>query len=143
MTAQQHYILIGVDPGTGNMGVSALFAATVKAIAHAQPTARISLLMGHRHRGTEPVRLADGRVIRVERVGVRENKTIWRRNHVLHLLAVALLGRLVPAGLGKRLFAAYPCLEALRRATMVADITGGDSFSDIYGLPRLLRGCLP
>ena len=142
MRERPHVILVGASPDTGNLGVSALFVSAVKLILHALPDARISLLDGHRSRGDEVVKLGGGRTVVVGRVGVRYNKTPWRRNHVVHLLAIALGGRLMPEAFRRWIRAVYPCLGALAKAEIVVDITGGDSFSDIYGLRRFLMICL-
>ncbi|MBN1442304.1 MAG: polysaccharide pyruvyl transferase family protein [Planctomycetes bacterium] len=133
-----HFIVQGTSLDTGNLGVSALLAGTVKCIREAYPRADISLMEGARHPPTGEVHLAGGEVVRLGVVGVRRNKTLWRRNHLLRLLITAWLVRLVvPASLRRRLLERNPYLEAIASAQCVADITGGDSFSDIYGIRRL------
>ena len=128
---------------TGNLGVSALLASTVKCILHHYPNAKISLLGHSRHQLSEQVRLIDGRVVRLDLVGIRCNKTIWRQNHLLRLLLTALLLRLIPISSWKaKLRDRNPYLKTLAHAKIVADITGGDSFSDIYGMKRMILGCL-
>lgn len=136
-------ILIGASLSTGNMGVSALLVSTAKCILRARPGARISLLEGAAGAVNDDIPLGDGRTLRLGRVGVRRNKTVWRANHLLRLLLAAAAIRLLPsARLRKRLLAGDPYLGAISGAGVVADITGGDSFSDIYGLQRLVFGTM-
>jgi polysaccharide pyruvyl transferase WcaK-like protein len=138
-----HFILLGASLDTGNMGVSALLVATVKCIRQVFPSAEISLLEGDRNPGANEVRLGDGQIVRLGRVGVRQNKTFWRQNHLLRLLLTVLLIRLIPVKSWRDwLFRRNPYLKAITTARGVADITGGDSFSDIYGLRRLMIGTL-
>ncbi len=145
-TASSHrpvFLLLGASLDTGNLGVSALMAATVKCIRHAYPNARVRLLEGTRVPREEVVRLADGQRVRLDRVGVRFNKTPWRANHILRLLAVAAAARLMPVRAWReRIVRANTYLHAIASAHCVADVTGGDSFSDIYGLRRLVLGTL-
>ncbi len=138
-----HFILLGASLDTGNMGVSALFVSTIKCIMKAYPDAKISLLEGLRTPGINEVRLGDGQVIFIDRVGVRQNKTIWRKNHLLRLLITVMIIRMIPIKkLRKRLITRNEYLNAITTANCVADITGGDSFSDIYGITRLFYGVL-
>ncbi len=134
---------MGASLDSGNLGVSALLASTVKCILQARPGARISLLEGARQPDTPQVVLADGHAVRLERVGVRRNKTVWRSNHLLRLLATACMIRMLPVGAWRRrLTRRNRCLRLISEAECIADITGGDSFSDIYGFARLLFGVL-
>ncbi|MBN1816829.1 MAG: polysaccharide pyruvyl transferase family protein [Sedimentisphaerales bacterium] len=127
---------------TGNLGVSALLASTVKCILRAYPHAGIRLLDGVRDPVPERIPLADGRTVELERVGVRCNKTVWRQNHLLRLLGSALFARVLPAGWKERWMRRNPYLHAIVSAQAVMDITGGDSFSDIYGMRRMVLGSL-
>jgi polysaccharide pyruvyl transferase WcaK-like protein len=144
MTAEHsnEFIILGASLNTGNLGVSALLASTVKCIRRACPEARIRLLDGVRNPKPQIVRLADGQAVGIERVGVRYNKTIWRENHLLRLLGSAMFARVLPAGWRKKWLWRNQYLWAILSAKVVMDITGGDSFSDIYGLRRIVLGSL-
>jgi len=138
-----HFILLGASMNTGNLGVSALLASTVKCLLNRHPGAKIDLLDGLRKPVTEEVKMADGGVIQLGCVGIRCNKTFWRPNHILRLLLTALLLRLIPkSSWREKLRDRNPYLNAIGHAHLVADITGGDSFSDIYGMRRLILGSL-
>jgi colanic acid/amylovoran biosynthesis protein len=136
------FIVLGASLDTGNLGVSALLASTVKCIHVASPTARIRLFDGVRNPTPQMVQLADGSVIELDRVGVRCNKTVWRKNHLVVLLLMAVIGRCLPKAWRAKLWNSNPFLRAILEARAVLDITGGDSFSDIYGLRRMILGSL-
>jgi len=136
------FIVVGASLDTGNLGVSALLASTVQCIHSELPGADIRLLEGVRNPVPQIVRMCGGRSVEVGRVGVRCNKTIWRQNHLLRLLGSAAFARLLPFGWRESWLRRNPYLNAIISARAVVDITGGDSFSDIYGLSRLVRGWL-
>ncbi len=136
------FIVMGASLDTGNLGVSALLASTVQCLRRAFPEARIRLLDGVQNPIPQIVHMADGQTVEVGRVGVRCNKTVWRQNHLLRLLVSAAFANFLPAGWRKKWLSQNPYLNAIFSAKAVMDITGGDSFSDIYGLSRLARGWL-
>lgn len=137
------FIVLGASLDTGNLGVSALLAGTAKCIRRVAPTATISLLAGARGPSNDELQLAGGQRVLLGRIGVRQNKAVWRANHVLRLLLTAALARLLPVPAWRRwLLHHNPYLAAMRRARCCVDISGGDSFSDIYGMRRFLLGTL-
>jgi len=134
---------MGASLDTGNLGVNALLASTVKCILHAHPEAKISLLEGRRVETQDVVKLSNGPNVYLDRVGVRFNKTFWRQNNVFRILFTSLLLRLIPSTKWKRkLVDRNSYLKTIVSAELVGDITGGDSFSDIYGMRRFFMGCL-
>lgn len=136
------FIILGATLDTGNLGVSALLVSTVKSIHAACPTAQIRLFDGVQNPTPQMVRLADGSSIELDRVGIRCNKTVWRKNHLLVLLMMAVIGRCLPMVWRKKYWNSNPYLRAILDAQVVFDITGGDSFSDIYGSRRMILGSL-
>ncbi len=137
------YMLLGAHLDTGNMGVNALLVSTVKCILHLHPEAKISLLEGIPNPGPNEIPLSNGKIFKLDCVGVRRNKFVWQKNHLLRLLFTAVCIRTLPFKKAREhLFNNNPYLAAIRNAKVVADITGGDSFSDIYGLPRLIFGTM-
>jgi len=136
------FMILGASLDTGNLGVSALLASTVQGILSNEPDVQIQLLEGVRNPVPQIVRVADGRTVELSRVGVRRNKALWRQNHIVRLMVSAMLSRLLPVGLRSRWLRKNLYLNAVVSAGAVMDITGGDSFSDIYGLKRLLFSCL-
>ncbi len=135
--------LFGCSFDTGNRGVSALAASLVKLIVESRPSAQVSLLIGSRHPRIHLVRV-NGQVHRVPIVNYRLSPRSSLREHLGWILLGALVHRLMPIpALRTWLESHSHWLSALRRADFVGDIRGGDSFSDIYGLGRLILGGFP
>lgn len=133
-------VILGASFVTGNLGVSALAWSSIKIIRTRWPGARIVLVGVSRNPGLAEIRM-DGRDEALLTWPVRYCANLLASHHIARLwLAVALcrlfrLPRLRLAGNNST-------LGELLRCTLVCDITGGDSFSDIYGLSRLFRGYL-
>lgn len=63
------------------------------------------------------------------------------REHIAWIVCMALLFRVIPVGLVRRAIArSVPWIGALAEASLVGDVRGGDSFSDIYGMRRFVYG---
>jgi polysaccharide pyruvyl transferase WcaK-like protein len=137
------YVLLGASLDTGNLGVNALLASSIKGILQQEPEARFMLFEGRPDGYTDQLSLCDGKTIRLGCLGIRRNKTIWRNNHVLRLFFMVLVGSLIVIPSWRRKWLQKnPCIHKIMSAHCVMDITGGDSFSDIYGLPRMLINSL-
>jgi polysaccharide pyruvyl transferase WcaK-like protein len=111
--------LLNAAPDTGNQGVSALCHSVVAG------------LVG---RGADRVTIADhGRGLRrvnwgytsVDLVGLTHNRRFWRGDSLRTARAMARIGGGVSAP-----------ARAINRSKAVLDISGGDSFTDIYGRKR-------
>jgi polysaccharide pyruvyl transferase WcaK-like protein len=88
--------------------------------------------------------LVEGRQVRVPLVNMRFSKRFYLPNNIARLLLVAVVLKLVPSKkLRERVIRKNACLRHIKEATIVASMAGGDSFSDIYGLGRLLYVALP
>ncbi len=109
-------LLLGAAPDTGNQGVSALNLATIS---------------GLKKRGFKEFAVADhGRGVRTDsdgqvRVGVTHNRRLWRGDC---LRTVAASTRFYGFG--------SPSARAFLTAQAVLDVSGGDSFTDLYGARR-------
>jgi polysaccharide pyruvyl transferase WcaK-like protein len=134
--------LLGASFNTGNRGVAALAAGTITSVLSAIPDARVFLIdyakVPSRHRV-----FCDGRHVEVELVNIRFSKKFWLPNNIARLLATALLLKLLPGSIQKRILAKNHHLNLLHQADVITSIAGGDSFSDIYGMARLLYVTLP
>jgi len=116
--------LCGAAPDTGNLGVSALAYATLGALARRLP--RLSVTVFDHQRGVRPFRpVVGGRALDGARAGLALTRRLHRPESVGRLLALARLG----------LYLDEPA-RRVRDARAVLDISGGDSFSDIYGAWR-------
>jgi colanic acid/amylovoran biosynthesis protein len=136
-------IVLGAGFSTLNMGVGALAAGTIKAIIHQYPDADISILDYGKDDLTYQVQVGDRRVS-VQLINIRFSKRFYLRNNIALLILFALLLKLVPfERVKKHLTAKNAVLKQLAEADFTASISGGDSFSDIYGLGRFLYFALP
>ena len=136
--------LFGALLNTGNMGCCALAVSLIKLILDAIPTARTYLLHGDQSSYEKKIWLAPGRTADVKIVNFRLSPKARLQEHLFWILFLACIHRLIPMKrLRQRIYRMNPWLQCLMDADFVADISGGDSFSDIYGLRRLLLGTLP
>ena len=137
------FCLLGASYNTGNLGVAALASGTINTVLHSFPGAKVFLLDYDKKPRTHAVRCSVG-TTQVELVNLRFSWKIWLGNNIARLLITALGLRLVPLkSLRGRLIARNPYLNRIQGASLIASIAGGDSFSDIYGLGRLLYVSLP
>jgi polysaccharide pyruvyl transferase WcaK-like protein len=118
--------IFGAPPGTGNLGVTALNHALLQGIARRVEQPSITVFDDRRGVRDATVSVSDRQLpfrlcgaIPTRRIHLRDS--LWR---------IRLSGRL--GGLGN------PAVRALRAADAVFDVTGGDSFTDLYG-PRRFR----
>jgi colanic acid/amylovoran biosynthesis protein len=134
--------ILGASFQTGNLGVSALAAGSVTAALSAYPGARVFFL----DYGMEPAMYEvrhPGGTAPVELVNIRFSKKLYLRNNIARLLLRALWAKLLPARYRFHFRAQNDVLESIDRADIIAAISGGDSFSDIYGMRRLVYVGLP
>lgn len=141
-TAGPEICLMGVDLESINRGVAALTASLIAGLARRAPGAWFTLAIPHRDAAPQTL-LLDGKPLAVRVVNHRLSPRSAPRSHLAVVLGAALLAAVAPAGLRRRVIRACPTLEALDRADFIGDIRGGDSFSDIYGLRRLLIWSAP
>ena len=138
-----NFVLLGASFGTANMGVAALASGTVAAIVENRPGARITLFDYGKEPANYMVRCSRGS-IPVSLANIRFSKKFYLPNNVARLLVTALAVRMAPfGGIRRRLILRNPWLRILDEADAIGSLAGGDSFSDIYGLGRLIYVCLP
>ncbi len=126
--------LFGAAPGTNNLGVDALCHATVTGLVERLPTARFTVFDYRRGVRAASVPRAAGDVP-VALVGANHSRRLWRSDTLRTMRALGRAG-----ALGGRL---SPGLAALRGADAVLDLSGGDSFTDLYGRERFDTVTLP
>ena len=135
--------LLGASFGTNNLGVAALVCGTAASVFHSNPDARLFLLDYGKKAATYQVRHPGG-VATVEFVNIRFSKRFYRSNNIAYLLFLALCLRLLPPRKWRtRLQRHNHVLKAIQEADIIGSVAGGDSFSDIYGLGRLMYVALP
>src|SRR5271157_147824 len=135
--------VLGAAYDTGNMGVSALATGTLKCILQRFPDADIILLNYGKSGFTFPFRSSDKEVM-IRFVNMRFSKRFFLPNNIGALAMLALLMKVMPSRrLRRRLIEGNPWLKEIVECDVIASIAGGDSFSDIYGMERLLYTSLP
>jgi polysaccharide pyruvyl transferase WcaK-like protein len=140
---QMRISVLGASFETENMGVSALTEGTIKCILSQYPSAAISLLDYAKQPLLYTLRL-EGRDVSVPLVNMRFSKRFFQPNNIALLLLLVGLLKLMPLRRVREwVLARNECLRHITEATLIASIAGGDSFSDIYGMRRLLYDCLP
>ena len=135
--------LMGAPFDTGHLGVNALASGTLSALRLGLPRSRVFLLDYRK----KPVIWTDhinGERIPLELVNLRFSKWVWLPNNVARLLLMAFLIRLVPVRGWRRWLARRSSwLRRISEPDFHLSLAGGDSFSDIYGLRRLIYTALP
>jgi polysaccharide pyruvyl transferase WcaK-like protein len=135
-------VLLGAGFETGNMGVAALASGTIASALDAFPDAKIFLLDGARESKVYDLWDRD-RPFQAELINLRFSKQFFLPNHIVRLLVTALWLRLFPSAARQAVIDRNRWLKVINSAEIIAAISGGDSFSDIYGLRRLLYVTLP
>ncbi|MHC5024594.1 MAG: polysaccharide pyruvyl transferase family protein [Planctomycetota bacterium] len=123
--------LFGAAPDTGNLGVSALGASVLRAVADRDPFAVVTVFDHGRGVRYDHVS-ADRRRFDYRRCGAVHTRRFWRPECLWEIRASAWLPMVRNAA-----------AETIRRADVVLDVSGGDSFSDLYGRRRFRAVTLP
>lgn len=125
------------------MGMNALTAGTLKAFITRYRQGEMFILEYAKEPVTFHIKMI-GEVIPVQLINIRFSKKFYLKNNIALLLMLALFARLIPIqSLRNKLVAQNFWLSRVSGADIVASMAGGDSFSDIYGLGRLLYVSLP
>lgn len=118
----RHRIIVaGAAPDTGNLGVSALFESTVVGVARRVPGARLAVLDHGRGVRRAALPLADG-PLEYECVGASLTRRLYRSDSWFRIRLASRLG-----GLGNA------AAQRFLGARALLDVSGGDSFTDLYG----------
>lgn len=123
--------MFGAPLDTGNLGVSALGFSTITAILESDPDLGITVFDYQPGTGTFEVEMPSGPLAVARRGAYRSRR--WHRPE--NLRSMLLAARLAP-----RL---HPNVRAIDRCSAVLDISGGDSFTDLYGPKRFALITLP
>jgi colanic acid/amylovoran biosynthesis protein len=134
--------LMGASFDTGNLGVSALAEGSIKCILNHWPNAEVVLLGSSREEGEHHLTL-DGKDLVLRQVPIRFCKNIFLPYHFCMLAFWSLVLRLLPFAFMKRFVARHNrAMDVLLGTDAFIGVAGGDSFSDIYGMRRLVFGFL-
>lgn len=134
--------LLGASFDTGNLGVSALAESTIHCMLHKWPKAEIALLDSGTQIEDVEQRIGE-KTVKIRKMPIRFCKNILLANHFISLCAYALLFKVIRSERLRRFCGRRNhSLRSMVEMDLVADITGGDSFSDIYGMRRFILGFL-
>lgn len=125
--------LLGASFDTGNLGVSALADASIKLLLERWPNSKIISVGGYEPKTTKAIIAAKQK--KLTSIPVRFSKNIFHPCHFLRFFFYGLLKKGFK-GVGNAHF------KTLIDCEFICDITGGDSFSDIYGFKRFFLGFL-
>lgn len=125
------YAFFGAPVDTGNLGVSALAIATLAGIAGRDPHAAVTLF--DFSKGAEPasLRWPNGH-LNYTRRGAYRSRRLHRPEN---LFGMYLAARFAPAMNAN--------VRVIDRSDAVLDISGGDSFTDLYGPRRYVLVTMP
>ncbi len=121
----EHYALFGAAADTWNLGVTALMESTLLAVHRARPDAGMVVFDNGFGQRSSVIDIG-GESVRVELRGARHSRRWYRGDTLWTIRAASLLG-----GLGNG------AARRIRDARAVLDLSGGDSFTDLYGAERL------
>lgn len=116
--------LFGVPGALSNLGVGALRAATLSGLLSREPDAKVTVFDDGWGQRTGRAFVA-GRQVPIGLAGARNSRRVHRPEAYLNMRVSAALGGFGNAGLAR-----------IEGADVVLDVSGGDSFSDIYGEHR-------
>ena len=125
-----HTVLCGAGPDTGNQGVTALCYSLMHGLA-SRDIDSLEVLDHGRGRRADKVQLGTLSVD-FERLGAINSRRYYRAENLWQIRSAARLG-----GLWNE------TARSLRSARAVLDVSGGDSFTEIYGSRRFQTVTLP
>ena len=140
--ATRRVLILGATFGTDNMGVGALASGAISILSKCYPDAEICFLDYGRQPTVSTV-YVDGKEVQVPLVNLRFSWKVFLRNNVVYLLALSGLIRLLGERFSRRMTQKNQWIKTIRDADLAVAVSGGDSFSDIYGLGRFFYVYLP
>jgi len=140
---EQKILLLGASFETGNLGVGALAEASIGLLRRRYGGTGIVLFGEGYEPGTFEVPIgAAGERVGIRRVPVRFCRDVRLPYHFVWFAGYGLIGRLLPRRWRHWWWGRNRYCAVLRDAEVAAEITGGDSFSDLYGMRRFVLGFL-
>jgi len=137
----RNIIILGVGFDTGNLGISALAWSAIYLVKRRWPDAEIIFSGYSKKWGTSVVEVDNTSII-IHNCPIRLCKNIFVKNHFVKIALSLILVRLFPI-IKSYIRRNDSTLSYFCHADYIFDITGGDSFSDIYGKTRFWFGVIP
>lgn len=135
-------LLLGATFNTDNLGVGALTAGALSVLTARYPDAQIFFLDYGRDTSVASIEI-DGRKISVPLINMRFSWKLFLPNNIVYLLLLSFIGKALGRDRSGFLIKGNPWLKKIDDADMAVAVSGGDSFSDIYGLGRFFYVFLP
>jgi colanic acid/amylovoran biosynthesis protein len=135
-------LLLGATLDSDNRGIGALAMGALSILKHRYDACEIRFVDYGYVSTTKVVRI-NGKSVSIPLLNLRFSKKVWLRNNIVWLLMLALVLRLPGKDLKAKILAGNPWLRQLEQADVAVAVSGGDSFSDIYGMGRFLYMALP
>jgi len=140
---QNRIALLGVTRNTDNYGVRVLLSSAIELLSITHPGREI-ILVDYGREAEEWTETTGGNEYKIRLINLRFSWRLHLPNNVFRLVAVAALSRAIPAEKWRlRFLGRNPWLAEILATGAHYSISGGDSFSDIYGLMRFLYVALP
>lgn len=135
--------IMGASTITNNRGVSALAVSLVKIFLGIRPDAKLSFITGSRDSSPQKIVFPD-RVLMIPTINYRLSPKAPLKEQLLFILALAIVQWCIPIKkIREMLIRSNLVLKNMNEADFIADIQGGDSFSDIYGFNGFIIGIIP
>jgi len=127
--------LFGASPRTLNMGVNALFASATAGLVRRLPDLQITVFDTAKGVRYEKARVDDHEPVPLRFIGFRTGRRFYRPENLRFMQFAARAGAL------GRMF--NPGVRAIMESNVVLDVSGGDSFTDMYPDDRIdgIAGC--
>jgi colanic acid/amylovoran biosynthesis protein len=120
--------LFGATPDTPNMGVSALFASAIEGLTRELGDVQWVVFDGGLGKRTKAFQMSDGTSLQLTHFGGRGGHRYYRPENLATMRLLSQFGQF-----GHHL---NEGLRLIDSCDAVLDVSGGDSFSDIYGWKR-------
>lgn len=120
--------IFGAAPDTMNMGVSALLASQLDGLSKRLPGVQFVVFDNKRGVRKAEIRVSQDRTVPVTLAGAHAGRRYYRPENLAMMKMAADLGGIFAA--------VHPMLRILKDCDAVLNVSGGDSFSDIYGPAR-------
>ncbi|KMQ51474.1 hypothetical protein CHISP_1721 [Chitinispirillum alkaliphilum] len=136
--------MVGAQYNSANNGVNALTAGCMKLALQRYPDAKFSIIDFAKTDQTKRIVLDDVvHMVALKSVRMNFSKTFFRNNIFFILLLALVWSLLNNAGFKLKLFRKNQIIDDIAKSDLFLSISGGDSFSDIYGMHRYFCVILP
>jgi len=122
--------------------IGALTGGVIRSILSWNPEAEITLL-DYGDEEDRALYMHEARPVSIRIANIRFSKKLYLKNNIALLILKALLLRVLPAHTRAKVIERNSAMRCIQEAQIVGSIAGGDSFSDIYGIPRFFYIGLP